>query len=677
MIEALARLASSNEAAPLISKIVVANWPRGKYGHSELSLPSGVEVINIQSIQDEAFVKAVYTTDVLVCSLYEHVAESREATDILVDAVKEDDEANRVLIAVSNVLSWGTTVVDEGEVLCEEDWNRRKAHVNHAELLELEKRICRVGTSQLRTHVINAGICYGHEEPAFVTAFEDAWCGRAVRIPAVAAGAANKLPCIHVEDLVQTVIEMLAPPEQLQTIQHVLAVDYAGSHTLHDVLNQVSVRLGTTEVTPMSEDSTFMLKSQDQLQLDLAMEPASINVLLNGKWKCREGFNSNIDKMIQEFEISRGLAPTKLVVGGPPKSGKTRMAEELARYYDVPYIAMQALVRELCGMQEEWNKYEEAVLAEVPDEVLRKMLHIKLQEHSCKWHGWVLDSMQMTNIQLQNLFCDAPPDTEAEGYEPPAEGEPPVVLQMLPRYAPTGVIWVTMDDDDLKERFKTEAGLEMEEAEVEVKLEAYCLQLEEYRALEAAANGEEPAADAAPAKGKKDKGKGEAPTEPAKLGKELFVKYLEKEKIACMKPAEWPDTSMGVRAAIGVPQNIEGPGSLLSDEWVPPMEQVVVVPEPLGVPPEIAAIRARKAEAVVQQAHLQEVDVNTALFEMAQPLRLKLLESVMPTVTEGLIKVCEEQPGDPIDFLQRFLLQREELVNQQSNNREGEFKSFI
>ena len=34
---------------------------------------------------------------------------------------------------------------------------------------------------------------------------------------------------------------------------------------------QVSVRLGTTEVTPMSEDSTFMLKSQDQLQLDLVI----------------------------------------------------------------------------------------------------------------------------------------------------------------------------------------------------------------------------------------------------------------------------------------------------------------------------------------------------------------------------------------------------------------------
>ena len=31
--------------------------------------------------------------------------------------------------------------------------------------------------------------------------------------------------------------------------------------------------------------------------------------------------------------------------------------------------------------------------------------------------------------------------------------------------------------------------------------------------------------------------------------------------------------------------------------------------------------------------------MNRALFEMAQPLRLKLLESVMPTVTEGLIKV--------------------------------------
>ena len=32
-----------------------------------------------------------------------------------------------------------------------------------------------------------------------------AWDGKAVRIPAVPGGGANKLPCIHVADLVQTV----------------------------------------------------------------------------------------------------------------------------------------------------------------------------------------------------------------------------------------------------------------------------------------------------------------------------------------------------------------------------------------------------------------------------------------------------------------------------------------
>ena len=79
----------------------------------------------------------------------------------------------------------------------------------------------------------------------------------------------------------------------------------------------------------MSEDSTFMLKCQDQLQLDLvrgypvlaactaiccnwwnrwsvlvselrflqAMEPAAINVLLKGKWKFEAGLRGNIDKV--------------------------------------------------------------------------------------------------------------------------------------------------------------------------------------------------------------------------------------------------------------------------------------------------------------------------------------------------------------------------------------------
>ena len=45
-----------------------------------------------------------------------------------------------------------------------------------------------------------------------------------------------------------------------------------------------------------------------------------------------------------------------------------------------------------------------------------------------------------------------------------------------------------------------------------------------------------------------------------------------------------------IRQAIGVPKNISGPGSLLSDEWVPVVEEVEPDPEPLGVPPAIAAV---------------------------------------------------------------------------------------
>ena len=279
------------------------------------------------------------------------------------------------------------------------------------------------------------------------------------------------------------------------------------------------------------------------------------------------------------------------------------MAQELARYYDVPCINLQEVVRELCETQEEWNEYGEAIVGDVPAEVLRKMMHIKLEQHSCKWHGYVFDGMQMNNIELRNLFSEIP-DPEAA---PPEEDEPAVVLNLLPKYTPNTVVWMTMDDEELKERLKTELCLEMEEEEVDVKIEAYSAQLEDYRALEAAASGEA-AADAAPAKGKKPaKGAADAPAEVLKLGKELFTDKLPENKFVFMKPAEWPDTSMQVclvyvckqqlsahvlqiRQAIGVPKNISGPGSLLSDEWVPVVEEVEPDPEPLGVPPAIAAV---------------------------------------------------------------------------------------
>ena len=109
----------------------------------------------------------------------------------------------------------------------------------------------------------------------------------------------------------------------------------------------------------------------------------------------------------------------KIVVGGPPYSGKSRMAEELAKYYCVPCLCIGGIIEEMSPVEEDWNQYAEVGPGDVPAEVLREMVHRKLSgSHSCQTHGWVLDGFPATDAELRSVFCDQL-DPEAE----PPEGE--------------------------------------------------------------------------------------------------------------------------------------------------------------------------------------------------------------------------------------------------------------
>ena len=162
----------------------------------------------------------MHNTDVLICGLYEHISESKEALDIISDAAKEQTEPcpERLVIAISNVLSWERTEMEAGEVLCEEDYARRQSHPNHTELLELEKHICRANSARLRVHAVNGGLCYGYDQGLFSQGFEDAWNGVPVRVPLIESEGHNRLPCVHYDDLSHTVCKLLDPPDSVRSL---------------------------------------------------------------------------------------------------------------------------------------------------------------------------------------------------------------------------------------------------------------------------------------------------------------------------------------------------------------------------------------------------------------------------------------------------------------------------
>jgi len=669
-----AMMAEGDKGVAKVEKIVIVDWPRGKHGHKSIeNLPEGVEVLVVDDVAAEAYKEAVVAADVVISSCNGHVVETRQALETLLDA---DYENRKTFIGVSSVLSWARTPMQPDEVLCEEDYVRRLGHPNYSELQDLEKRIARAQDDYLRSHVLCAGALYGLGEELFYDAFKECWEGAAAPMPLLPSEGANVLPTVHVDDLVSMVGRLLLPttcPLVAEQTRHMLAVDN-GRNSLIDILGKMSQHMSTGEVVTLSEDDTLLLSNNDFLAIHQVMEPAAADILMDGHWKSREGLVANIDSVVEQFKAAQGLAQCRLIVNGPPLSGKTRLAEELSSYYSVPVIDVQEAIKEAAGMPEEswaspeWGQLitgeeeERKVLdvKDVPPEALRSVLHWKLglQEYACR--GWVLDNFPLTNTQAKAVFAVPPPEVP-DGEDPP-EVDPEAVPVLEAGFCPTNVISLECDDEAITTRWESiEEGERSPEYADE---ETFQATLAAYRALEA---GEAAEPTGKPAKGA-------APIEVDMLAARLWEKALPEGAFLSMAPGSWPDTSQAMREAIGAPTNFLGPGHLLSDDWVEPVEEVIVE-TPLPVPPRIAEIRKQKADELADKSSQDEIAENRALYEGATPLREHLLDVAMPAVTEALVLACEEQPKDPIAFVCKFLFDYEERDNRTKVAKSREIKA--
>ena len=182
-------------------------------------------------------------------------------------------------------------------------------------------------------------------------------------------------------------------------------------------------------------------------------------------WHCEKGIVENIRMINEEFNDCRGLHPVKIFLTGPPASGKTFYAERLAAYYNIPRVhakeladrafaltkfeegqgtelgeEIKAKVEEIrdalmAKIEEERSALPEEVqekLAPVdrdslpvrlPDELLFKILRIRLTENDCRNRGYILDGFPKTYKQAQEVFLFKPKKFDENGEEIP-EDEP-------------------------------------------------------------------------------------------------------------------------------------------------------------------------------------------------------------------------------------------------------------
>lgn len=78
------------------------------------------------------------------------------------------------------------------------------------------------------------------------------------------------------------------------------------------------------------------------MTVDLNIDPVYIIDRIH--WHLDMPFQNVVDIIIKEYKAARNLRPVKIIVLGPPASGKTRVARYLANHYEIHYIHVKTLI---------------------------------------------------------------------------------------------------------------------------------------------------------------------------------------------------------------------------------------------------------------------------------------------------------------------------------------------
>lgn len=98
--------------------------------------------------------------------------------------------------------------------------------------------------------------------------------------------------------------------------------------------------------------------------------------------------------------------PPKVILLGPPGSGRSSQAQNLAVRYGLTLVSTSQLLRDQINRKSEIGKNIAAIMSTgdmIPDFIITELVRNRLQETDCKMNGWVLDGFPKTIEQVRSL----------------------------------------------------------------------------------------------------------------------------------------------------------------------------------------------------------------------------------------------------------------------------------
>lgn len=559
-----------------------------------------------------------------------------------INAMKVDPKANPpkvlgelesevIFLVISSVMVWSSTKPAAPQTAIKDsDYLRRspKAGSKFEQWKEMEDLVFNCfnrEASQVKAFVVAGGLFYGEGEQIFADVFKDAW--RGVQSHAIVSPGVNKVPTVHVRDLARMVRQVSLTAESinpLETPPYFLAVDQPPAQppvsTQKDLVQGIVDEMGEHYQVPRVSYEEAMSVAELQevreaLTLDLWMEPSAL--ALNEDfcancdppgWICKNGLLANLRSIADEFCVGKKLRCMRIIIAGPPASGKTNLAKAVAEHFKVPYLAFP-------------------VPAQSSD--LEKMA-TQITSNVCRYRGYVLDAGGIGFAEAEKLFrydVEVPRNEDDAVEEENAEPAPPKMERRLNEETCPAYVIITQAPAALcKGKWQNAGGASLEtfeeslQAYIENNLTPNIHSLQDF--FQDVAN----------------KGVLNLPI-AGKDEEDLFESariYIESSG----RPFNYLPTEAEVSQQI-------------RERRVEKLQEMQKTTATSQDDHEAEQLRE-------QQRHEKRLEIvkehQAAQQKLAQlPLREYLMQYMVPDLTEGLIEVCKVLPDNPVDYLANYL----------------------
>ncbi|XP_017781619.1 PREDICTED: adenylate kinase 7-like [Nicrophorus vespilloides] len=618
-------------------------------------------------------------------------------------------ETSRTFILISNIMTWANTKPidpdDPETAFTEADYRKRKPHPNYLQHIACEREVILKGRKykdKLKTYVVCAGITYGFEEQDLFFLFKLAWSNE-THLPVFLPGN-NIVPLLHVHDLaviVHYTMEILPKKPQ-----YILAVEQTPCK-LRQITKALSKAMGSNRIKDVSKEEAFLYNNMtqsifDRYTVNLNMEPAVIVDDFGVEFRSDLNLAENMVKIVMEFRDSHNLRPIKVVMHGPPASGKSIIGRKIEEIYGLHFVSVKLMIEELLTdmknrvdeeiekkkareekgpveeeeddeeVEEEEEEYPiedllekikdiEITMAEsengkLPDDYVIRLLRSFLASNQCQNQGFVLDGFPKTIVQARELFgTEAGGGGEEAGEE---EDDEEVSGGARVSILPTHVISLEANDAFLCNRVMQFPEKDVQETHYTE--EHMMRRLKMFRANNTEDNTVLNFFD-------------EIEIHP------IILNAMDDEN------TEMSTTLQKTKLLLGSPVGFEASPEDKEQMMLCLEEAARLKEEEQRLEAELIERRAMEEYQFKMEERLRvlsdlQTEEEKILVAEAEPLRNYLMKYVFPTLTTGLLEIARVKPEDPVDYLAEYLFRAnpEGKMFDPSYTRQGELlESFL